>query len=109
MELSLFSGIFVGACIVAGEINQGFKDTVEDYILNALADVGHGYVYLFTFFLSGLVAMLERSGGMIGFTQYISKYATNARRGQFAAFLVGVVIFFDDYANTLLAVSLLEP
>jgi len=109
VELSLFSGIFVGACIVAGEINQGFKDTVEDYILNALADVGHGYVYLFTFFLSGLVAMLERSGGMLGFTQKISKYATDPRRGQFAAFIVGVVIFFDDYANTLLAGQSMRP
>ncbi|CAJ1935026.1 unnamed protein product [Cylindrotheca closterium] len=109
VELSLFSGIFVGACIVAGEINQGFKDTVEDFILNALADVGHGYVFLFTFFLSGLVAMLERSGGMLGFTRYISQYATDARRGQVAAFVVGVVIFFDDYANTLLAGQSMRP
>jgi Na+/H+ antiporter NhaC len=109
VEFSLFSGIFVGACIVFGNIKDGFTNTIENYILNALADSGHGYVYLFTFFLSGLVAMLERSGGMIAFTKAVSKYATTARSGQAAAFLVGVVVFFDDYANTLLAGQSMRP
>jgi Na+/H+ antiporter NhaC len=75
----------------------------------ALADVGHAYVYLFTFFLSGLVAMVERSGGMIAFTKTVSTYAKTARSGQAAAFLVGVVVFFDDYANTLLAGQSMRP
>lgn len=102
-------GIFVGACIVSGNINGGFKNTVENYILNAIADVGHAYVYLFTFFLSGVVAMMEKSGGMIGFTRAISKYATTARGGQVAAFAVGCIVFFDDYANTLLVGQSMRP
>jgi Na+/H+ antiporter NhaC len=77
--------------------------------LNALADAGHAYVYLFTFFLSGVVAMMERSGGMIGFTRAISKYATTPRSGQVAAFAVGCVVFFDDYANTLLVGQSMRP
>jgi len=48
VEFSLFFAVFVGACMVAGEVNQGFKDLLEVYILEALADVDHGYVYLFT-------------------------------------------------------------
>jgi hypothetical protein len=52
VEFSLFVAVFVDACMVAGNINDGFKATLDNYILNALADVGHGYVYLFTFFLS---------------------------------------------------------
>lgn len=47
--------------------------------------------------------MMEKSGGMIGFTRWIAQYATTPRTGQVATFMVGVVIFFDDYANTLLA------
>jgi hypothetical protein len=42
----------VGACMVAGSLGDGFLATLDNYILLALADVGHGYVYLFTFFLS---------------------------------------------------------
>jgi len=109
VEFSLFCGIFVGACIVSGDINGGFKLTVENYILNAVADVGHAYVYLFTFFLSGVVAMMEKCGGMIGFTRAISRYANTPRTGQVAAFAVGVVVFFDDYANTLLAGQSMRP
>ena len=56
VEFSLLFAIFVGACMVAGDIKMGFKSTLDDYILNALADVGHGYVYLFTLFLSGMVS-----------------------------------------------------
>ena len=55
VELSLFAGVFVGACMVAGNLKDGFKTTLDDYILNALASVDHGYVYLFTLFLSGMV------------------------------------------------------
>ena len=55
VEFSLFFAIFVGACMVSGNIKDGFKTLLDDYILNALADVGHGYVYLFTLFLSGMV------------------------------------------------------
>lgn len=109
MELSLYAGIFLGGCIVSGNLKEGFKASIERYILEAIADVDHAYVYLFTFFLSGLVAMMEKSGGMIGFTTAISKYAKTARAGQAAAFLVGILVFFDDYANTLLVGQTMRP
>lgn len=64
VELSLSSGIFLGAWIIAGNLTDGYVSTLEDYILANLADTGHGYVYLFILFMSGLVGMLERSGGM---------------------------------------------
>lgn len=109
VEFSLFFAIFVGACMVAGSINDGFKILLSEFILGALADVDHGYVYLFTLFLSGLVGMMEKSGGMIGFTRSIAQYAKTPRAGQFATFFVGCMVFFDDYANTLLAGGTMRP
>ena len=82
---------------------------MENYLLNAVANVDHAYVYLFTFFLSGLVAMMEKSGGMIGFTRALSRYAKTPRLGEWATFTVGVIIFFDDYANTLLSGQGMRP
>lgn len=58
VEFSLYMGVFVGACIAAGNINDGFKNTLDKYILGALADADHVYVILFTLFLSGLVGMM---------------------------------------------------
>jgi len=109
VELSLFSAIFVGACMVSGNIKDGFKTTLDTYILNALADIDHGYVYLFTLFLSGLVGMLQRSGGMIGFTKSIAKYAKSPRAGQVATFCICCCVFFDDYTNLLLTGSSMRP
>ena len=102
VELSLGVGIGVGACMITGNIEYGFKSTLDTYILNALASVDHAYVYLFTLFLSGLVAVMEKSGGLLGFTKELSRYATGPRSGQFSAFCSGLFIFFDDYASVLL-------
>jgi hypothetical protein len=52
VEFALFSAIFVGACMVTGNVNDGFKALLDNYILKALANVDHGYVYLFTLFMS---------------------------------------------------------
>jgi Na+/H+ antiporter NhaC len=107
--LSLGFGVFVGACMVAGNVKDGFKSTLDVYILGALADVDHGYVYLFTLFMSGFVGLLEKSGGIIGFTRWISRFATTPRAGQTASFITGLVIFFDDYANILIAGPSMRP
>lgn len=56
-----------------------------------------------------VVGMLERSGGMMGFTKSIAKYAKSSRTGQFATFAIGCLIFFDDYGNTLLAGQTMRP
>ena len=53
--------------------------------------------------------MLERSGGMKGFTNSISNYAKSSRTGQFATFAIGCLIFFDDYGNTLLTGQTMRP
>jgi Na+/H+ antiporter NhaC len=53
--------------------------------------------------------MMERSGGMIGFVQALTPYATTPRAAQFATYIVGLLIFFDDYANTLLAGETMRP
>jgi Na+/H+ antiporter NhaC len=109
VELSLFSAIFVGACIVSGNVKDGFKTLLDTYLLNAISDVGHVYVVLFTLFLSGMVGMMQKSGGMSGFTRDVATIATTPRLGQFACFAVGCFVFFDDYANVLLAGETMRP
>jgi Na+/H+ antiporter NhaC len=51
----------------------------------------------------------QKSGGLIGFTRNCGKFATTARLGQFACLSVGLFIFFDDYANCLLAGETMRP
>jgi len=94
--------------MVHGNVIDGFKELLNDYILNALAEVDHGYVYLFTLFLSGLVGMLEKSGGMSGFTKDVQQFARTPRSGQFACFGIGIFVFFDVSFVMILFDLLLE-
>lgn len=45
----------------------------------------------------------------MGFAKEIAVYAKNARSGQFATFFIGLLVFFDDYGNTLLAGLTMRP
>ena len=60
VELSLFCGIWLGACILTGSFRAGFESTIYDFLVGALADEWHVQVILFTVFLSGAVGMMVR-------------------------------------------------
>ena len=104
---SLFSGIFLGGAII-GFYSEGFigiftglLKVIDTYIINALNDSGHLSVVVFSILIGGIVALISRNGGMKGIVNNIIKYAKNARSGQLTTYFLGLAIFFDDYANTL--------
>ena len=37
IELSLGAGVFIGACMISGNVQDGFTSTLENYILGAVA------------------------------------------------------------------------
>ncbi len=107
--ISLFVGIWSGA-FIAGGLKFGsfffwFKslfDTISKYIVNALNDSGHISVIVFSLLIGGMVAIISKNGGMTGVVQHLSKYAKTPKSTQFVTWLLGIAIFFDDYANTLI-------
>jgi len=109
VEISLFLGIWLGACMVTGSLRLGFESTILDYLVGALADEGHVMVILFTVFLAGMIGMMQKSGGMKAFTNVVGGFAKTPRAGQFACMCIGIIIFFDDYANLLLTGETMKP
>ena len=107
--ISLFIGIWSGA-FIAGGLRfssfyywfQSFFDSVRKYVINALTDSGHISVIVFSLLIGGMVAIISKNGGMAGVVKSLSRYARSARSTQFITWLLGVAIFFDDYANTLI-------
>ena len=104
--LSLFAGIWAGA-FIAGGLRPGYLirsalDVIEKYVIGALNDGGHLSVIVFSLLIGGMVAIISRNGGMAGVVQSLSRYAKSIRSTQFITWLLGVAIFFDDYANTLI-------
>tara|TARA_B110000438_G_scaffold23222_1_gene21218 strand:- start:49 stop:1812 length:1764 start_codon:yes stop_codon:yes gene_type:complete len=59
------------------------------------------YIFGFLFALVGMVHVLYKSGGIQGLVLVFSKIAKTARSAQIATMGAGLMIFFDDYSNTI--------
>lgn len=112
---SLFIGIFVGAAII-GVYQSGwhglwsaFFSVMDTYVIEALNDWGHLAIILFSMMIGAIVAIVSRNGGMLGVVHGIAKRARTARTGQLATWVLGVAIFFDDYANSLVVGNTMRP
>ncbi len=114
---ALFLGIFVGAVTVHGlslsGVWTGLLETLNRYVLQALVppdgSTGHAAIILFTLMIGGMVGIISRNGGMKGVVNRITGFASTPKRGQVATSFLGVAIFFDDYANTLVVGNTMRP
>ena len=112
---SLFIGILSGTMIMSFYTNgisglaTGFFSTIDTYILNALNDWSHIAVIVFSMTIAGIVSIISKNGGMLGVVNRLEPYAQNPRSGQFVIWFMGVLIFFDDYANTLVVGNTMRP
>ncbi|PSQ95305.1 MAG: sodium:proton antiporter [Bacteroidetes bacterium SW_9_63_38] len=106
---ALFLGVWVGAWIVQGlsvaGLFWGLLDTLQVYVLNAMVDEGHAAIILFSLMIGGMVGIISRNGGTRGIVEGLTQWADTARRGQVATWGLGLLVFFDDYANTLIVGS----
>ena len=114
---ALFAGLLVGTTILhfyAGSnlffaIIAGIFTIADTYLLEAMFDKGHLSIIIFSMLIGAMVNLITRNGGMKGVVNLLSKYANSARSGQFITWLMGVIIFFDDYANTLVVGNTMRP
>ncbi len=114
--VSLFSGIWAGAFIAGGlridslfYFIQSFWHVLTKYIVQGLYDTGHISVLVFSVLIGGMVAIISRNGGMAGVVKSLTKYAKTPRSAQLITWVLGVAIFFDDYANTLIVGNTMRP
>lgn len=106
--VALFSGIAIGAIILAvtggagwSGLGTGLLRALDTYVIGALADEDHLAVLVFSLLIGGMVAIISKNGGMKGVVHRVAKLAKTAKSGQMATYLMGMLVFFDDYANTL--------
>lgn len=110
---ALFLGVWAGAVLIAGlspaGVGEGLFATFQVYILAALSDEGHASIVLFTFMIGGMVGIIQKNGGTQGVVNGIIRWANTPKRGQTATGLLGLAIFFDDYANSLIIGNTMRP
>lgn len=108
--ISLLSGIFLGALfLTGGNPFAAFGRSIDHFVAPALSDPDNAKILIFSALLGAMVGVMSKSGGTRGIVERLSPLATNPRRGQVATWVMGVLVFFDDYANTLIVGSTMRP
>ncbi|MGN0072290.1 MAG: Na+/H+ antiporter NhaC family protein, partial [Coriobacteriales bacterium] len=105
---SLFIGIVVGGLLVAGFMPVATLNTiVNDGLIPAVAD--NAGIFIFLVMLGILVALVNVAGGAAAFGRFAAKHIKSRVGTQIATFILGVLIFVDDYFNCLTVGSVMRP
>jgi len=108
--IALFAGIWLGSIFIYGNNPfTGFLYALSEYIVKAPANPERSAILIFSLTLGGMVGVISKMGGAQGIVRSLSRYASDARRGQIATWAMGILIFFDDYANTLIVGNTMRP
>lgn len=108
--LSLFIGVFAGAMII-NNFNPiaGFIHTLDKYMLSSLADPWDAGIIIFLLAMGAMIGIINKAGGVVAIGEFVAKKSRSVKNTQFATWLMGVLIFFDDYANTLIVGNTMRP
>lgn len=108
--LSLFLGVVAGSLLLTnGQPLPVLHEVFEEQLWKSLIDDFKLRVFAFTLLMGAMVGIINRSGGMKGLVQLLLPFANTKRRGQLVTWFLGLLIFFDDYANTVLLGNTLRP
>ncbi len=110
---ALFLGIWCGA-FLAGDLSFGgvftsFFTALDGYIVPATADESHMSIIIFTILIGGMVGIITDNGGTRGVIERVTSFVRTKVHGQLMTSLMGFVVFFDDYANTMVVGSTMRP
>jgi Na+/H+ antiporter NhaC len=102
---ALLLGLWFGAMTLRSftlkGAGHGLLDSFQVFVAGAMADFDRVSIILFTMMIGGMVGIITRNGGMASIVKSIVSRARTAIGGQVAVWLMGLMIFFDDYSNTL--------
>jgi len=122
---ALVVGIFVGGymlvpCLPMGDefagvsgVVAGFRIATERYIFGSLTHPDNGpnrlKVVIFTLIIGFTVGVIARNGGTAGMVRLVAGKTNSPRRGAITAWLAGLIVFFDDYANCMIIGPTMQP
>lgn len=105
---SLFIGIVIGALLYARIDPATALNTIVGKGLASAAADSAG-IFIFLVILGIIVCMVNRSGGSHAFGRWAQKHIRTRVGAAIATFLLGVMIFIDDYFNCLTVGSVMRP
>ncbi|MBB6630039.1 Na+/H+ antiporter NhaC family protein [Clostridium algidicarnis] len=113
--ISLFLGVLVGCFLlnlnglnIFMALFYSFLDLVK-YVLNSLADPWNAGIILQCLTIGGLIALITKMGGTKAVAKALAKKAKGPISAQVITWFLGLLVFFDDYANSLIVGPIMKP
>ncbi len=107
--LSLVLGVFSGSLLInSGSLTKSFTD-LAGRIVSSMADSWNAGIILQVLAIGGLIALVTKMGGARAIAESLSKRAKSPASAQVIAWIMGLFIFFDDYANSLIVGPIMKP
>lgn len=107
--LSLFIGVYTGCLIIVGWNPLAGMEKMVEIIVAKLTDPWNMQVLIIVVMLGGLIGLLTRSGGSTAFGNLLGRRIKTKKGAQGATWLIGLMIFFDDYFNALTNGAIMRP
>lgn len=112
---SLFVGGLTGALLlqfnssnIPLSILNSFIMIVRN-ILNSLADPWNAGIILQCLTIGGLIGLITKMGGAKAIAESLAKRAKSPIAVQLITWVLGILVFFDDYANSLIVGPIMRP
>ena len=107
---SLFVGIVCGALFM-GEFKpiESLDIMINDGFFASIADSWNAGILIFLVILGIMVALVNKAGGAKAFGTWAKKHIKTKFGAQIATFILGILIFIDDYFNCLTVGSVMRP
>ncbi len=106
--LALLLGVFSGALAFNG-IGTDAAAGFGNYLAGAFADTERLKITFFVMMVSGMLAVISETGANLKFGQSVGGALPNGRAARFTAVGLSSLLFFDDYANVLIAGASMRP
>ena len=107
---SLFIGVLAGGLFYANFHPVGaWNAVVTDGFIASVADPWNAGIFIFLVLLGIMVALVNSSGGAAAFGRWATKNIKSRTGAMLATFVLGVLIFVDDYFNCLTVGSVMKP
>lgn len=110
---SLFLGILAGGVIYSASQHGGFEGVftavVSDGLIANLSDSYNVGILIFLVILGIIVVLMNKAGGSRAYGEWAAKHIKTRSGASLATFLLGVLIFVDDYFNCLTVGSVMRP
>ena len=107
---SLFIGVLAGALLYSNFKPIAAIDAiVNDGLIANVGDSWNAGILIFLVLLGIMVALVNAAGGSAAFGRWAKTHVKTKTGAQLATFVLGVLIFIDDYFNCLTVGSVMRP